>query len=487
MKRYYPIVCMVLLIASQTGCKKGFLDIVPKGYQVATKVEDYDLLMNSSNFYFYQAAGGLREFVLMGDDIAAEGDLFGKQEKPQTPRAFRWDALIWDNKDYPLDLNTQTGNLYTINKIINEVLSSEGDDARKKSLQAEAKASRAFLNFLLVNSYGKPYNPATAASDPAFPLIVKADISQSGFKRATVQEMYDFIIKDLTEAIALLPVQAPAKTRFSKGAAEALLAKVSLFMGKYPDALTQIKTAFTDVMASPLKPRLYDYNVEFAPGGKFLPIDSYSGPAGPFNDYTDQTQAALTMVYMGGSYDGNPFENDGLVLDPKAQALFEPSDLRLNFYSDIEPNGTPNPGGRLRPYGIRYIRIGIELNEMYLIKAECEARTGDLANAVTDVETLRQNRMPAGDAPVSGAITGDQAALTKFIIEEREREFAFTGFRWFDMRRLSVDPLFAGATYTHTLYDPAGNKIYTLKQPERWVLQIPATYIEANPGMVNNP
>jgi len=487
MKRYFKILPIILLLTSQTACKKGFLDIVPKGSQVAVTVEDYALLMNSTSFYYFQSAGGLREFVLMGDEIAAEGNLFGKKERPQTVRAFHWDALIWDAKDYPLDLNTQTGNMYVCNKIINEVLSSQGNDDQKKSVQAEAKASRAFINFLWVNTYGKPYQSSTAASDPGFPLITEADITTPSFKRASVQEMYDFIIKDLTEAIPVLPVQAAAKTRFSKGAAEALLAKVYLFMGKYQDALTQMNTAFPDVMASPLKPRLYDYNVEFGPGGSFQPIDSYSGPAGFFNTYTDLTQSALGMIYAGGSYDGNPFENDGLVLAPQAQALYEPSDLRLNFYTDIEPNGTPNPGGRLRPYGIQYIRFGIELNDMYLLRAECKARTGDLSGAVADLETLRQNRMPAADAPVPGAVAGDQTALTKFVIDEREREFAFTGFRWFDMRRLSVDPLFAGTAYTHTVYDPGGNSVYTLKQPERLVLQIPATYLNANPGMQDNP
>lgn len=487
MKRYFKILFALSLLASLSACRKGFLDIVPKGFQVAATVEDYALLMNSSNFYYFESSGGLREFALMGDEIAAEASLFGKKERPQTARAFRWDGLIWDNKDYPLDLNTQTGNMYVFNKIVNEVLSSQGDNELKQRIQAEAKASRAFINFLWVNTYGKPYQSSSAATDPGFPLITKASIATPTFERATVQEMYDFIIKDLTEAITVLPIQAAAKTRFSKGSAEALLAKVYLFMGRYQDALTQIDKAFTDVMASPLKPRLYDYNVEFAPGGAFLPIDSYTGPASPFNDYTDLTQSALSYVYKGGDYDGNPFENDGLVLAPAAQTLYEPSDLRLNFYTDLQPNGTPNPGGRLRPYGIKYIRFGIELNEMYLIKAECEARTGDLSNAVSDVETLRQKRMPAADAPVPGAIAGDQTALIKYVIDERTREFAFTGFRWFDMRRLSVDPLFAGTAYTHTLYDPGGNTVYTLKQPERWVLKIPTTYLEANPGMENNP
>jgi hypothetical protein len=343
------------------------------------------------------------------------------------------------------------------------------------------------MNFLWVNSYGKPYQASSASSDPAFPLIKEASISATNFKRASVQEMYDMIIKDLTEAIPVLPVQSAAQTRFSKGAAEALLGKVYLFMGKYSDATSMIKTAFNDVAANPVPVRLYDYNAEFAPGGSFLPISSYTGPNGPGNNYGDITESVLAKVYTGGAFDGNPFENDGLVLTPDAAALFGPSDIRLLLYTDMDPNNTPNSGGRLRPYGIKYVRFGIELSEMYLLSAECKARTNDLAGAVADVEMLRKNRMPAADASVPGAIAGDQTALIKFIIEERIREFAFTGFRWFDMRRLSVDPLFAGAVYTHTLYDPAGNTVYTLKQPERLVLQIPQSYIDANPGMINNP
>jgi hypothetical protein len=95
--------------------------------------------------------------------------------------------------------------------------------------------------------------------------------------------------------------------------------------------------------------------------------------------------------------------------------------------------------------------------------------------------------MPPADATVNAATAADQALLIKFIINERTREFAFEGFRWFDMRRLSVDPLFTGAVFTHTLYDPSGNTVYTLKQPDRLVLQIPQFFIDANPGMTNNP
>lgn len=487
MKRYFNVLAVMILFASQTACRKGFLDVVPKGYQVAVTTADYDLLMNSSDFYLYQYAGGLREFVLMGDEMAAEASLFGKQGSVLAPRAFQWVGTIYDPQVQPQDLLVQTSNMYVLNKIINEVLgSTEGTDAQKNSLQAEAKATRAWLNFLLVNTYGKPYLASSAATDPAFPLITEASISTKTFTRATVQQLYDFIIKDLTDAIAVLPVQSAAQTRMSRPAAEALLGKVYLFMGRYSDALPLLKAAMDDVAASPVQVRLYDYNVELGPGGSFLPISSYTGPNGPDNNYDDFTESVLAKTFKGGSYDGNGFENDGLVLTPAAAALFGSSDLRLKFYTNLEPSGMPNPGGRLRKYG-QYYKFGVELSDMYLLSAECKARTGDLTGAVTDVETLRKNRMPPADAVVDAGTAADQTSLIKFIIDERTREFAFEGFRWFDMRRLSVDPLFAGAVFTHTLYDPSGNTVYTLNQPDRLVLQIPQFFINANPGMTNNP
>ena len=475
------------LFASQTACKKDFLEIVPKGNQVAVTTADYDLLLNSQKYYYYSAAGGLREFVLMGDEVGAESDLFGKYD-PYTPRAFQWQGKIYERNDAPLDLGNQTGEMYVFNKVINEVMAStDGTEGQKQAIQGEAKVRRAFMNFLWVNIYGKPYLASSAATDPAFPLITAASISATKFTRATVQEMYDAIIKDLKDAIAVLPVQSAALTRVSKAAAEALLGKVYLFMGRYSDALPFLKTALTDVAASQIPVKLYDYNVEFAPGGAFLPISSYNGPNGPGNNYNDLTESVLAKTYMGGSYDGNPFENDGLVLTPDAAALYGPSDLRLNLYSDIDPNGNHIAGGRLRKYGVTYIKFGMQLSELYLLSAEVKARTSDLAGAAADVEMLRMNRMPAVDAPVPGAIAADQGALVRFIIDERTREFALEGYRWFDMRRLSVDPLFSGMSYTHTLYSASGNTTYTLQQPERLVLQIPQYYIDANPGMENNP
>jgi hypothetical protein len=234
---------------------------------------------------------------------------------------------------------------------------------------------------------------------------------------------------------------------------------------------------------------LYDYNQTLAPGGSFLPIDLTYGPNSPFTNVTDVKESLWSVCTYAGTYGGNPFPTEFLSITQKTVNLFSPNDWRLKFYTNLQPDqSTPIPGGRLHRNNLKYIRIGMELPELLLLKAEAEARTGDLANAITDVTTLRANRIPPAEAAVPAAAKASQAALTKFIIDERIREFAGEGHHWFDMRRLSTDPLFSGLPAAqHTVYTDATNgTTYTLK-PERLTLRIPPSYINQNPGMVNNP
>jgi hypothetical protein len=97
--------------------------------------------------------------------------------------------------------------------------------------------------------------------------------------------------------------------------------------------------------------------------------------------------------------------------------------------------------------------------------------------------------MPANVAPVPANIASNQVALVKFVLEERIREFATTGLRWLDQRRLSVDPIYSNTVkYTHEIYDDNGNVVatYTLK-PDRFALKFGPRMLTENKGLVDNP
>lgn len=476
-----------LIIFSCIGCKKSWLEIVPFKNQVAETTDDYNKLMNNNEYYYYYT-GGYGEAQLMGDEIAAEEAFFSNVDVYRE-RFFEWQDIIFNSTDkssFVLDGHLRM--MYGINKIIEEVMNSTGGtEEEKSSIRAEALATRAFAYFELVNHYCKPYNPTSANTDPGFPIITQVDINVADYPRGTLQETYDFIIKDLTEALASAPQKPAIVTRMSKPAVEGLLGKLYVYMGKYTEALPLLEAAVTDVNANG-QTSLYDYNETFAPGGQFLPINSFSGPNGPGQNMNDIKEAVVSKVYNSGPYGGNISGNNGLVLATWAQALYGPTDFRLLFYTDLTPDQNPNPAGRLRKYGVIYSRFGLQLPDLYLLRAECRARTNNLSGAVEDVEFLREHRIPPADAAVPTPIANDQNNLIKFIIDERTREFAMEGHRWFDMRRLSLDPLFANTVYTHTLYKQDGStEVYTLNQPNRFVLKFPRNFTDANPDMPNNP
>lgn len=470
----------LMLLAGLFSCKKSFLEIVPKGSLLATTTADYDLLLNSKRLYDQP---NVLPTISMGDDVSAEQQII--QNMPaRFNLAFRWEATWYLQDEVAWEFSTYTSGLYVCNKVINEVMAStEGTESQKNTLRAEAMANRAWYNFQLVNLYARPYQATSAGTDPGFPIITAADVTQ-GYERGTVQQTYDFIISDLQEAIPLLPRAHRVKTRMSRAAAKAILGKVYVFMGRYDDALIQFNSAFDDLADSDV--RLYDYNVAFAPGGAFLPI-GFFGPNYPGINNTDFTESLLARSNPGGSSTGTGFGTDGLSLDTATAALFTSSDLRLKLFSGAYFNGTPLPDGRKWKYAQQYVRVGMQLQDLYLLRAEVKARLNDLQGAIADVEYLRNNRMPAADATIPAAIASSQPALIRFIIDERRREFAIEGYRWFDMRRLSVDPLFAGKTYTHIMYSPtAANTVYTLS-PDRLVLKFPFSVLSLNPGMPDNP
>lgn len=490
---------LVLLLSLATvSCKKSFLEVVPKGKLIAVKYEDYDLLMNGTTFYSSGGVGIWQPAIVMGDEVSAESTQINNPGLEIANALFQWkDDIYFPNPnsfgaDNPQFLRSILANMYTLNKIIKEVEGSTGGTAEQKlTVKSQARAVRAFAHFQLINYFAKPYLASTAMNDPGFPIITEPDVTQTDFKRGTVQQMYDFITNELLEAITNLPVQSSFQTRWSKPAAEGFLGKVYLFMGRNAEALTMLNAAFSDIGKMTNPPHLYNYNETFQPGGAFLPFDPIYGYNTPLNNKTDVTESVVTIFSYAGNYDGNGPGNDFLTITPETRALFDPSDLRLNLYTDLQPDQTPNPGGRVR----RFIapnsfisRIGLELPELYLLRAEAKARTNDLAGAKADVEALRQFRMPVANAVVPVAVASDQTSLIRFVIDERIREFAQLGYRWWDMRRLSVDPIFnSQPAAKHNVYTGTGITTEYILKKERLTLRIPNFYLAAHPEMVNNP
>jgi hypothetical protein len=482
LKRYIVFPMILALVMAQVSCKKEFLEIEPKGFLIAKTTTDYELILNATYLSSIYTAS-----IFLGDDIAAQ-KRFMAGVPPRIQRLFAYEDRVYQPDELPLEINADESyirRLYVFNKIINEVMQSDGGtEQQKQALLAEAKVGRAICNLSFLNDFSKPYNAKTANVDLGVPLITEADVTQTSFVRSTVKECYDFVIKDLTEA---LPNLGPLvhRRKFSKISAEFYLTRAYLYMADFTAARTHIDAAFAELSKSNIPLALYDYNTVLDPNNTstWFPDSGFGLSNKPLA--ANNTQIIYNISTNLWQFD---FINT-FVYTPLVATLYSSTDKRIKLYANTEVFASFQfPKGTRRFPGFA-MDIGPALPDMYLMRAELSARENNLAEAKTDLEALRTKRMSASEAVIPASIASNQQALVRFILDERTREFVLTGLRWLDMRRLSVDPLYKDhIKLTHEIIDDNGNAVtsYALR-PERFALKFGERMLAESHGLQENP
>lgn len=116
--------------------------------------------------------------------------------------------------------------------------------------------------------------------------------------------------------------------------------------------------------------------------------------------------------------------------------------------------------------------------EFYLTAAEAAVELGDMENARHYLTALMKKRYNSAIYSTYEAqiLAMDQDARRQEIYNERFRELAFEGHRWFDLRRTTRPEL--TKTYEGTSY-------VLQKDDSRYTLRIPTAAIQANPNLAS--
>lgn len=123
--------------------------------------------------------------------------------------------------------------IYTCNTAIARIPGAAMDETLRARRVAEARFLRAFFYFELARYFG------------GVPLITEPISNAEGIGRNTLDEVYDFVEKELAEVAEILPQRsewgAADMGRATRGAALGLLGKTQVYHGKYDEAKISLK------------------------------------------------------------------------------------------------------------------------------------------------------------------------------------------------------------------------------------------------------
>jgi tetratricopeptide (TPR) repeat protein len=473
---------LLIVILAFISCD-SYLDVEPKGKIIPQTIKDYDLLLNGGHYKPLNSTGDGSAYSHAADDFVSIGGWEGLGDITDPlntrPLHYKWNSGLF-RSDKGVDAwNLPYRNIYTYNVVINSIDKAKAavgySDADKKIIKAEALLGRAFEYWLLVNAFGKQYSESTASTNLGVPIITSADVSTVVPARATVKKVYDFIIKDVEESIKYLPKKAKNRVRPSKGAGYAMLARFYLWMNKYDEALKNATLALAE------KSTVSDYDVLM-----LLATEGVTAAQDALQDLYDKEAYVIKQYRFQGGF------TSGTVA-PDVVALFTAADLRKSLVITNISEERDDELGYVRVETDFYrnarsfnINLAPDIPEMYLIRAECNARKGDIAKVVEDLNILISKRTVTAFRSMTELTEANfpsKEAALGFVLQERRREMILTGMRLFDLKRLNLEPAFA-KDVVHTI----GDKTYTAKAgSNKLIFPIPAQVLHYNPNMKQNP
>lgn len=436
------ITCIIILCTS-SSCKK-FLDkksdsslTVPSTIRDLQALLDDNDIMNLSTPSFGESSS---------DDYFLTADMYNAFSLLEH-NTYRW---IPQEYNFVNDWSMSYSAIYNANLCLERIEKVDRNPSYSNqwdNVKGSARFFRAFHFLNLAWVFSKAYDESTYESDLGIVLKLQTDFNIPS-KRASVKDTYQQIVSDARDASLLLP-DAPAHVmRPSKAAAFGLLARSFLSMRKYDSAYKYANLCLS------LKNTLLDYND--------VDLSSYA----PFKRFNIETIFYTTM---------NPnnflhFPGIGNI-DTVLSSLYSEADLRKKGFFDSNGIYYVYKGNYTEdPYTFF---SGIATDEIYLIRAECQARLGNKIPALEDLNKLLKNRWDKAIQFIPVDASTPEEAVDKIQIERR-KELLMRGLRWGDVKRLNKE----GANIV--LKRLVGNEIYTLQPNDnRYALPLPADIIKA--------
>jgi len=365
------------------------------------------------------------------------------------------------------------------NKIL-ELLDANFADSQEplaKYIRGEALAIRAWCHFQLVQLYAKPYRAGQANNQDG--IIIRDNTNVDKRARASVEDVYTMINKDLDDAVTLLQGYKPGVTHYTEKVAWGLKARVALAQQNYAQAgeyaAKAIQVAENEGLKMMASSELMNGFADITTTTKDAMYASVT--------LDDQTVYFYSFYsYMSWNFNSSSIKTGIKCINQATYDLMSPTDLRRQWWDPTGTVAVPSTAYNKRKYQNRKFKarstadaVGdfayMRLSEMYLTAAEAYARAGNTAEAKKYFLPFVAQRDPQyTDLGNTGAALADE------IMVHRRIELWGEGFRLFDIKRLGLPINRNGNNYNQTFCG------FLVKQPTDnvWVFEIPKMETDFN-------
>ncbi|RCH54679.1 RagB/SusD family nutrient uptake outer membrane protein [Mucilaginibacter hurinus] len=454
MKHFNKYLLLLWLILP--GCKK-FLDAKPeRSLTTINTLTDLQSLLDRSD---YVNTNTVSSDLVSCDDYYLTNTDFLALDFVQARNMYTWEPsdLYYPYTDLANDWTNVYKSVYLANIVLDHIGKIERSSQNSRTwddLKGQAHFLRAYNFYKAITIWAPAYDASTSQGDLGIPLRLNSNFNETSV-RSNIAAGYDQIFNDLRSSLPLLETTPKHVYRGSKAAAYALLSEVSLAMRNYTQARLYADSCLQ------INSKLVDYN-------KINGTPTY--PMTRFND------EVIYDTAVGGS-GSIPTTRSRARIDSNLIKMYHVDDLRTTLFFSAGTDGSKLFRGSYEGSSSRF--NGLATDMTLLTRAECAARAGETAVALSDLNRLLQNRFKTGTfTPVNASSAGE--ALAK-ILTERRKELVMRGSRWIDIKRLNKDG--SGITLKRDI----NGKVFTLPPNDlRYALAIPEDVIALS-GMPQNP
>lgn len=413
----FKIAFTLMIAILLSGCEK-YLDVKSNSVLVIPQSPG-DLQALLDHFTKINQSGASAGEMSSDDYYVSENDF---QSLPVDQRkVYTWEGNnLFSSNDN--DWVNSYNKIFIANTVLDNIpkLYLKGYDVSTvNDIKGQALFIRSYSLLQVAIAFSPAYNSNTAAGDLGIPLRLTSDINEE-IKRASLEQTFERIIKDLIEATQLLNLVPAHVLRASKPASFALLARTYLYMGKYDkcfayaDSAIQIK----QTLLSFNPPEIPNINAKFPFNASSL---LYNNPEILFASRMSLPKILNSTIAKVDTNLTNLYENT----DNRKSVLFSKIGTSDVFMFKGSYEGNAN------------LFDGLATDEVYLMRSESLARLNDIGGAMKDLNFLLRKR--SNDLfPYNEIIASNQEEALNIILIERRKSLVMRGLRWMDIKRLNI-------------------------------------------------